>query len=67
MKKIIDLLVVKVASNGEEFSQMISQRMVDNPKYHFLTREGNPYTPYYQQQLQKQMKLKEGGDEPGDG
>ena len=47
IKKIIDVLVVKVAKNGQQFIDMITQHMKDNKKYEFLRSEENPYRPYY--------------------
>ena len=47
IKKIIDVLVVKVAKNGQQFLDMINEHMKDNKKYGFLRSEENPYWPYY--------------------
>ena len=48
IKKIIDLLVVKVATNGQKFVEMISEHMKDNNKYDFLKNTKSPYRPYYE-------------------
>lgn len=54
IKKIIDVLAVKVVANGEEFAKMLSQHMADNIKYDFLRDEDNPYRPYYLQAINQQ-------------
>ena len=48
IKKIIDLLVVKVSTNGQKFVEMISEHMKDNAKYDFLKNVTSPYRPYYE-------------------
>ena len=70
VKKIIDMLVVKVHANGDKFAEMISEHMKTNKKYDFLRSIDNPYRPYYLQELAKlregdesNQKLKD-GDEP---
>jgi len=52
IKKIIDVLAVKVQQNGQEFADMLKQHMAGDKKYSFLTQPDNPYTPYYKKQLE---------------
>ena len=53
IKKIIDVLVIKVASNGQEFADMIEKHMAKDKKYDFLRHDNNPYRPYYISELEK--------------
>jgi|TARA_B110000285_G_C15072882_1_gene589008 hypothetical protein len=48
VKKIIDVLVLKIKTNGMKFAEMISEHMKDNKKYDFLRQDDNPYRQYYQ-------------------
>lgn len=69
VKKIIDVLVVKVAQNGEKFEAMIEQHMKNDRKYDFLRQQDNPYRPYYIQELDKvaNNQTMENGDQAKDG
>ena len=51
VKKIIDVLVLKMKTNGQQFADMINEHMKDNKKYDFLRQDDNPYRPYYLQEL----------------
>ena len=57
IKKIIDVLVVKVAKNGKQFLDMILEHMKGDKKYGFLRSEENPYRPYYLAELGKQEEM----------
>ena len=58
IKKIIDVLSDKVKKNGQEFADMLAEKMKGDGKYAFLRDEENPYRPYYLKCLDGQQEIR---------